>query len=123
MTHLAQRWYGLILRSFPADFRRDFGDDVLRVIGDQIDDAARADRLRCHLLATLDLGIALLHQRSANLLRATGWLLVGLAAANIGYDVMMPKLAMGFLAWALTLIAIASGVLLSRHSPTRRRRA
>jgi hypothetical protein len=123
MTRAAHRWYALLLRCFPTDFRRDFGDDVLRLISDQIDDAARVDVLRCHFAATLDLATALARQRAAYLLRGTGWLLMGLAAANIGYDVVTPKLSMGFFAWALTFVAIASGVLLAGHASTRRRRA
>jgi hypothetical protein len=123
MTRPARWWYASLLRFFPAEFRRDFGDDVLRLIGDQIDGAGRVDLLRCHVSATLDLMTALAQQRGVDLVRAAGWLLVGLATANIGYDVATPKLSMGFFAWALTLIAIATGVLLSGHSPGRRRRA
>jgi hypothetical protein len=94
---------------------------VLRVIAEDLESTAGVGRLARHASATLDLVVSLAHQRAAECRRATGWLLLALAAANIGYDLAMPNLSMGYFAWALTLIAIGSGVHLSAHPPSRRR--
>ena len=122
MSHRVPSLYRILLRLYPAEFRREFETDVLRLIAQDLEGSAGFLRLARHMSATLDLVISLIHQCAADCRRAAGWVLLGFAAANVGYDVAMPNLSMGYFAWAVTLIAIASGVLLST-SASRPRRA
>jgi len=123
MTRMGSVWYSLLVRGFPAEFRDRFGGEMLEVIEAQARASSRNDEaaLRFHLEATVDLLRALATERGRDVLRAGGWALLTLGFANIAYDIAQPTLSMGYFAWALTLIALSSGYLLSA-TPSRRRR-
>ena len=117
-------WYRVLLRAFPSDFRRMFGAEVLQTLDAQrhaIDGGGLGARVQFHLEATADLLRALARERSLDLARAMGWCCLVLSTGNVAYDIAMPKLRMGWYAWALTLIVAAAGVILASPSPGRRR--
>jgi hypothetical protein len=117
-------WYRMIVLAFPAEFRTTFGPEVLFTINEQrraLGDAGFGARAQFHLEATADLVRAVAHARAPDAVRALGWLCIALSTLNVGYDLAMPKLSMGVLAWGITVIIASVGAKLASHSPERRR--
>jgi hypothetical protein len=124
MSEAARRWYAMLLRLFPADFRTGFGREVASTIEYQrtnLPDERWRHVLRFHILTSIDLLRAVGLQRRPILKRlASGALLVA-AVSNVGYDLANPRLSMGVPAWALTLMAVASSFLMSVTADRHRR--
>ena len=119
-----REWYAALLWLFPAAFRVEFGAEILDAIQRQrrdLADPSWSRLLRFHLTATLDLARAVGTQRRPMLLRTASAALLIAALGNVAYDFANPHLSMGFFAWALTFIALASSRLMSAAAEKRRR--
>lgn len=117
-------WYGMLIRCLPAEFRAEFGDEMLNVMRQQrsvLPNAGWLQLARFHLFATADLLRAVGLQRRALVKRLASVVLFLAAAANIAYDLANPKLDMGVLAWLVTIAAISWSLLLSRAARRPRR--
>ena len=120
--------FRVLLLLYPPDVRREFGPAILQLLRDQRRDLGQGTtwgRIRFCWTATADLCLSALRERAsvrrdrahahASPARYHTWaagLLIGMAAANIVYDVLSPKLAMGIGALILTALAPCLGILL-----------
>ena len=129
MSRFAHLWYRALLLLYPAEFRRRFGAEMLRVLAEQELQASalpRGTRWWDHYRATCDLIGVGLRERVGVLsmaIRGIGILLIAAAAMQVIYDLATPKLSMGYLAWALTLIVCSFGVVLATTTRNDRRRS
>ena len=119
MSPFAHLWYRALLLLYPAEFRRRFGAEMLRVLADQALQAralSPAERWWGHCRATFDVvGVGVRERVHAmnTVIRAIGMVLIAAAALQVIYDLATPKLSMGIPAWAMTLIVCSFGVVLT----------
>jgi hypothetical protein len=124
MSAIANLWYTVLVRLFPADFRAEFGREVKAVILEQRANLwveGPVQLLWFHVTATADLVRAAAMQWRPAILRLMSAIVLIAALANVGYDLAHPKLSMGYFAWGLTLIAVASSGLMFSAAERRRR--
>src|SRR5262245_1842271 len=120
MSRFMHLWYRALLQLYPAEFRRQFGAEMLSVLTEQELEAStlsRRERWWCHCRTTCDLIRVGIRERVGAVrpmaVRVIGMLLVAAGAMQVIYDLATPKLSMGVQAWALTLIVCSFGVVLT----------
>ena len=133
-TGIARRVLAVVLRAYPASFRAHYAREMLVTLHDQrraLPDTsgwnvarfwarALADLLRSALIERIASGgasLALLGRRGAPRI-VSGLVFLFFAVGNVAYDLAEPKLSMGVLAIALTMVSGVAGVgLLWRRRP------
>ncbi|HEX7243170.1 MAG TPA: hypothetical protein VF263_22995 [Longimicrobiaceae bacterium] len=115
---LAERLYALLLRAYPAAFRREFGAEMLQLFRDRRRAGEPPLRLWLHLLA--DFAFSVPPQHLATLKedpmlvarRLVGIALILLAAVHFAIDLTHPGMGMGWLMILLMVLSLAAGVAL-----------
>lgn len=114
----AECLYALLLRVYPAAFRREFGAEMLQLFRDRRRAREPAIRLWLHLLDDFVFSVPPQHLATLKedpmpiVRRFAGIALIVFAAVHIGIDLTHPGLAMGGLMILIMVVSLAAGVAL-----------